>query len=256
MSKKVIMLSFDDGREDTYRVAFHIMKKFNLIGTINVVTEFIENPEKYNLFTSCNNEAMTVQNLKEMKEYGWEIACHGHTHKNTNEDIIKNIDKLKEMELLSQDLGFASPTSLLNETNSRETKELVENNLLKYVRTGPRVRREGIVYTILTLLNNFLRNPKIFYNLNKRYILKSNNWLLNSVAVTKDTTPQEILYLIDKMKESESLILMFHSILNKSDSGYGKDKWYWDSNDFEYLCKKISENKSLKINTTMEWIKG
>ncbi len=38
---KYAVLSFDDGRADTYEKAYKILKKYGLTATINAVTDFI-----------------------------------------------------------------------------------------------------------------------------------------------------------------------------------------------------------------------
>ena len=44
---KYVILSFDDGRRDTYLNAFPILKENDLTATLNVVSDFILHSEDY-----------------------------------------------------------------------------------------------------------------------------------------------------------------------------------------------------------------
>jgi len=57
--KKNIVLSFDDGRKDFYEYALPILKKYNLVATLNVTTGYVDGNFKPNWETSygaVNNE--------------------------------------------------------------------------------------------------------------------------------------------------------------------------------------------------------
>ena len=95
MQKPIISLSFDDGREDTYWVAFQIMKKYGLTGTLHITTGFVDqtwNEQKW----SRMNQPVTVRQLREMKEYGFEISSHADKHLVEKNDLLKSIEKLRK----------------------------------------------------------------------------------------------------------------------------------------------------------------
>ena len=63
-----------------------ILKKFKMRFTINAITKPVE---------ESSPEFMSVEQLKECYNYGAEIACHGHTHQNNRQDVLDNINFLK-----------------------------------------------------------------------------------------------------------------------------------------------------------------
>ena len=89
---KYIVLSFDDARSDTYEIALPIMQRYGLVGTVNIISDYVLHPDHYHFVTS--SKAMTAEQVRNWQKCGGEIACHGSTHKNTAEDIKRNIDEL------------------------------------------------------------------------------------------------------------------------------------------------------------------
>jgi len=255
---KYVIFSFDDGRVDTYKNAFLILEKFGMKGTINVVTDFVLHPENYECFKSCLNHPMSVENIHECQNAKWEIACHGSTHKNTVEDIKKNIAELATLGINIQNIGFASPHSELDLNNIKEIQELVSEKVLLYIRSGIQVRKEGVFYAFKTILNQMLHNKKLFHNLNKRCIMDINTKqqdLLWGIGITSYTTVEEIVYLIRQLEDGQAVILMFHSVLEKGELGYGIDKWYWDKDKLFELCKELQVMSDIHVCTTKEWVK-
>lgn len=68
---KLLMLSFDDGTEDHYRVAFPLLRKYNMKGLFFVVTKYI------------NGEAnLTDHQIREMANHNMELGSHSYSHPN------------------------------------------------------------------------------------------------------------------------------------------------------------------------------
>lgn len=67
--EKPIILTFDDGREDNYRIALRILKKFGIKATFFIVTNWI-GKEGY----------LKWDQVKEMLNQGMQIQSHTHTH--------------------------------------------------------------------------------------------------------------------------------------------------------------------------------
>ncbi len=252
---KYVVFSFDDGRLDTYTNAYPILRKYNMPFTLNVCTDFVENPSKYSCFQSADNKSVTAEHLIEMQQNGVEIACHGHLHLNTKEDVLNNIAALEKMGLDVSNIGFASPNSEITEENANDILELVSEGVLSYVRSGIQVRREGFLYSALSLLERKLHSPALFYRLNKRCIVKDKkSKVLLSVGIHKSITLKQLLKFIDKMNDGDAIILMFHSILNKNDIGYGYDNWYYDYEQFDSLCRALSKNVDVTVCTTRDFV--
>ena len=251
---KYVILSFDDGRLDNYTNAFPILKKNNLTATFNIISDFILHSDSYTCFGSACNKAMSVANLVECQNYGIEIALHGATHKNTVQDVLQNVKDLNDMGIDTDGVGFASPFSELTEKNCDAIYSLVEKGDISYMRTGIQTRRMGIKYVLLSAINRLLRCKTLFWFLNKSNVLQPSKFpkLMKGVSITKATTVNEVKFCVNKLKESEAIILIFHSILNKSDKGYNKDRWFWDADKLERLCSFLNENSDVSVITTKQ----
>ena len=250
---KYVVFSFDDGRLDTYTRAYPILKKYGMPFTLNVCTDFVEHQENYNCFKSADNKSVKPEHLLEMQKNGVEIACHGHLHLNTKEDVLNNIASLEKMGVNVSNIGFASPNSEITEDNASDVLDLVKDGVLSYVRSGIQVRREGLIYSALSLAERKIHSFSLFYRLNRRCIIKNTKQkVLLSIGIHKATTVKQLLKFIDKMKDGEAVILMFHSILDKNDVGYGCDNWYFDLECFDKLCRSLSDNADVTVCTTKE----
>lgn len=252
---KNIVFSFDDGRLDTYTKAYPILKKYGVPFTLNVTTDFVLHQENYTNFGSADNKSMRPEQVLDCYQNGVEIACHGHTHQNTKSDVLENISALAEIGIDVSGIGFASPNSEVTEHNCADIRELLKEGHLGYIRSGRQVRREGLVYTALTVLERLTHSKWLFYLLNKRNIISNTKkGILMSVGITAKTTFEQIMYLIRKVPQGQSLILMFHSVLSPEDTGYGKDLWYFDSATFEKLVSTLTKQGDVNICTTKELI--
>lgn len=254
---KKVILSFDDSREDFYTRVFPLLKKYNIPATLNVISGFVNGTAKMNM-PSADGKAMTSGQVVECQQSGLvEIACHGATHDNTKEGVLRNIEDMKAWGVNVEGIGFASPTSILTKSNIHETgiDDLVEQGTLSYVRSGIRTRREGLVYSGFTLIDSKIHSGCLFYRLNKRCIIGSPlPSILPSVAVNCYHTLPQIIKLIGKVNNGEAVILNFHSVLRKTDAGYGKDKFYWEEDKFEKLLKELSSDVLVKVCTNKELV--
>lgn len=254
---KNVILSFDDSRKDFYTNVFPLLKKYNVPATLNVISDFVDNPSNYS-FPSGGNMAMSVAQVKECEESGLvEIACHGHTHKNTKDDIMVNIEDFNRWGIDTKEIGFASPTSYLTYKNKDEKGvwDLVEDNTLIYVRSGIQIRREGYFYMFLSLLDRYLHSNILFGILNRRTVIHKADRFLLSTAIFSYTKPSQIKYLIDRAKDNSAVILMFHSVMKKGQLGYGLDRFYYDYDLFDELLCWLKKQVSIQVITTKQFIK-
>lgn len=250
---KLIVLSFDDGRRDTYLNAIQVAKKYNLPLTINITSNFIETPELYSQFASGANLAMTVGQVLESQQMGNEIACHGHTHCNTTEDVIKNIEVLKKWGVDTTGIGFASPYSALTEDGVGPFADMLGNEI-SYIRSGRQVRREGLFYSFKYFVQQTIHSSFLFYDVNRKAIIRSKQQIpfYYGISITRYTTLNQLKYFIDKMPDDSGAIFIFHSILSSNDPGYGADKWYWKKEDFDSLCKFLMNNNQTTVVTNKQ----
>ena len=115
------------------------------------------------------------------------------------------------------------------------------------------MRREGCMYVCMYVLNRIINSKKLFWYLNRRnIIIDAKNPFFSSVAIYSYTSLKQIQSLIKSMPDDSSVILMFHSILRKSDIGYNHDKWFWDEDKFKDLLDLLSNEKNINICTNRD----
>lgn len=176
--KKLIMLTFDDGYEDNYKIAFPILKKYNFHCIIYLVShlnfnrwdvEVPNNPEKK--FTLMN-----LDMIKEMQEYGIEFGGHTMTHPKLAHIPLEEARKeiLTSKATLEEKLGekltsFAYPYGDLNEDVKNIVKEsgydfavATDSGDISFAEDLFQIRRIGIFPTNNML--NFRRKVKGNYN--------------------------------------------------------------------------------------------
>ena len=253
---KYVVLSFDDGRLDTYSNALPILKENNLTATLNVVSDFILQSDRYHCFESAENKAMTVENLLECRDYGIEIALHGATHKNSVSDILQNKKDLRNMGIDADGIGFASPFSELTEENCDAIYQLVKGGEISYIRTGIQTRKAGVFYILLSVVNRVLHSKRVFWHLNKNLVIQPSDLpkLMKGVSVARETTLREIEFCIEKLNDGEAIIFILHSILPEDAAGYQKDRWAWNIERFKKLCRFLNESDDLRVITTKQLV--
>ena len=256
---KTVILSFDDSRLDFYTNVFPCLKENNIPATLNVITDFVNNPQNYS-FPSGNSEAMTSDQIVECYNSGLvEIACHGHKHNNTKEDVVDSIRNINIIIDVSN-IGFASPTSAVtwDNKNINGLWNLVEQGKLSYIRSGIRIRREGLLYTMFSVLDSKLHSNLLFWWLNKRTInpAKLQTPFLNSTTVHSYTKPRQIKNFIKKAPDGVSVILMFHSVKKRGERGYGADKFYYDYDKFIDILCFLKETQNIRVMKTIDFVNG
>lgn len=112
-----IIITFDDGWKNQYTAALPILKKYKMTGTLYIIAGYIG----YGAY-------LNVDELKEMRDYGMEIAAHSMTHpsltlvKNAKEEI-ENSKKILEEKLGVVVTAFAYPNGAFNAA----VEQLVKN---------------------------------------------------------------------------------------------------------------------------------
>lgn len=92
-----ILITFDDGYEDNYRVAYPILQKYHFTATIFLITDFVDKNAKY----------VTWQQVREMRDSGFSFQSHTINHillpNASDEDIYFQL--IKSREVLEEQLG-------------------------------------------------------------------------------------------------------------------------------------------------------
>lgn len=119
---KKIILSFDDGYEDNYDIAFPLLKNYGFKAVIFLVTK-----QKDNSWGRSEGEPvfrmMSEKQIREMSDYGIEFGGHTQYHPNltkvSEEEANKEIEGCKrDIERITQKecVSFAYPFGAVNET--------------------------------------------------------------------------------------------------------------------------------------------
>lgn len=75
-----IAITFDDGYRDNITNAYPILQKYGFVGTVYVITDFVE-----------NDGYLTWEDIKKLDHAGWEIGSHTLTHPNLTNASEANI---------------------------------------------------------------------------------------------------------------------------------------------------------------------
>lgn len=243
--KTFVSLSFDDGREDTYRLAFNIMKKYGLNGTIHVTTGYVDktwDDEKWLI----SKGPISIEHLREMKDYGFEISSHGDKHVAEKRDFSDSISKLRNWNLVAEKVGFSIPNSELRGQEKYDFISYLEELDIVYMRGG----RSPLCYTLKSKIQyvfyNITRIQK-YYDLFNQYnchdILdknKLNRYDLFSLVVRREDNPNMLIRFIEgNAGKGKWIILMLHGIHHSSEATNGRDPWSWDATKFDLLCKEL-----------------
>jgi len=262
--KAIVSLSFDDGREDTYRVAYRIMERHGLRGTIHVTTGYVDKTWENGRFNSSAGP-VTVQQLEEMKFHGFEISSHGDKHVTEKKDLLESIKKLREWGFVEGQAGFSIPKSQMSEQEVLPFTEFLRENGVAYMRGGRSRKCYSLSSKALYVLYNASRLQK-FYDLFNRHNLlarsgenRFNRYLLPAVVIRGEDNPGMVSKFIENNARGDNwIILMLHGIQNKGDENYEKDQWSWSSDKFEQLCGQLeamSEEGRISVMPILEVVR-
>lgn len=250
----LVTLSFDDARADTYRVAYSIMKKYGIVGTIHTTTGWVDGSWTPNNWDSAMNGPMTVEQLQECFKMGFEITPHGDKHVTEEKDLERSIEKLKEWQVVRDRIGYSFPDSI----EQKGIEDILSKCSIEYARKG----RSNKCYTLpmkgMYLVQNYTGSIGSFKVFNKHNTICKpirDRYRLSSTVIKKNTRAKQVIGLLEETIQTGGWnILMLHSILEPNDRGYGKDSWYWDSKEFEILCRwlKGAQSRGIEVVTLQD----
>lgn len=113
-AKKVVWLTFDDGNEDFYTIAYPILKKYKAKATNNIITGFVKKGNAGNL---------TVKQMKEMMAHGMSFQSHtvNHPDLSSTDKATQKVELTDSIDFLENKLNtkvntIAYPSGRYNQT--------------------------------------------------------------------------------------------------------------------------------------------
>jgi len=106
---RMLAITFDDAMSGAVRHAVPILAEFHFRGTFFVPTNWVGRPNDWDSRLSGRRAPhASWEDLRYARDHGWEIASHGHTHRDlTSLDHTSLADELeKPMEIIMHELGL------------------------------------------------------------------------------------------------------------------------------------------------------
>lgn len=203
-----IILNFDDGYESVYTNAFPVMKKNNIPGVVFVITNQLD-----------RRNHLSVKQLREMRNNGWEIGSHTVCHYNL--EVLKAGVLKHEIEGSKSQLQDAG---------------LIDKNYASFC--SPMSKWNNNIENIVSSNYQVARGKKLYIFKNKKP-LKQNS--ITPKVVLKNTTLTNITYWIKEAALADQpLVLVFHQIAN------GGNSFFFSPEKF---CKLINIIKDYDVIT-------
>ncbi|MBU4537123.1 MAG: polysaccharide deacetylase family protein [Weeksellaceae bacterium] len=136
VSRKKIIITFDDGYYNNYEFLPALLEKYQLKATIFISTDFIENGYH-------ENKMMSFEDLRNLNPNYFEIALHSHLHKNFRTLNISEIEKdlITNMQILeSHQINYSK---ILAYPYGKYAKNGENQNLLFYT-----LKKLGIAFAV------------------------------------------------------------------------------------------------------------
>jgi peptidoglycan/xylan/chitin deacetylase (PgdA/CDA1 family) len=206
-SEAILSITFDDGLLTQYENAFPLMQKYNLTGTLY----YTINATRF--YELEGRELMSVENVIEMYDAGWEIGAHSVNH--------PRLDRLS-----SEDLEF-------------ELKYPIE------FFEGYGIEIKTLAYPYWSVNDDVIEKVKKLYLSGNIYFDKVPNnikkdldfYRLKSIGIEDKHSPEQVCEWVEKAKNrGQWIILVFHSVEEEKTR-----QWDTSIKDFEGMLKCINE---------------
>lgn len=249
-----VMLTFDDGRRETFDYAVSNLMKNKIPATFSIITAFIEGGSAW----PGDIEAlpMTFDQLYAIKDNNlFEIADHSDHHSSNWDDIQSGKDKLFQWfgTDANEKIGYTSP-------GSKHSKEWLEQHETMFREAGFAYARTGGHWQTKRKLRIFCRKVTRVLHLGLPYtfayedtlLKEEERYILTAVPVMHDITLHQIKTLIRfAERKGRNCILLLHSILPEDHPGYN-DPWVWSAEKFsgllDFLDRERNEGRVRLLN--------
>ena len=244
---KYVALTFDDGREDNASVAYPILERCGMKATLFVTTGYIDRSWTRDPEWAYSGEPMTLAQLRQLRDAGWEIGLHGDWHRTSLEDWQSALAKLNAWGFDTQEIGCSLPNSQVDEQEIRRIIRTLGPERIAYIRRGRARNTRQFGSRLLFGLYIYLKSSWAYRRFNRENVMQLpvlDRAKVYTVVVRHEDDPEMILGLVDAMPEGTACVLMLHSILPELHPNYGREPWNWSAARFEQLCTGLRKRES------------
>ena len=233
-----VVLSFDDGRIDTYTNAFPIIKENGLTASVHITSGFIDETFKTDEF-GIGMKPIPTNSLLEMYDYGIDISSHGDRHKMEAKDYFMSKEKISRWLGKNERLGFSVPNSAASKESVQKFLDETNEDPL-YIRVGRNAICKRTINKIRYIIYKIFHTQTAYDRFNKNNLIISlDKYFIVSSVVKKHTRAVNITKFIRKhINENCIFVLMFHTITDNPKNG-----WEWNKNEFALLCSHLNAMK-------------
>ena len=237
---KYVSITFDDGREDNYSIAFPILRKNGISATVYCTTGFIDGTWTKKADWYSAEESLSIDQIRELQDNGWEIALHGDRHIAEKKDTQNALKKMAEWGFLTKPIGMSLPDSR-SESGVLDIIQAYIPNTINYIRGGRERDTKRLSSKILFGLYTLFRIQAAYNLFNKANVVYFQNKvprLVPSVVIRLQDKPDMVIKFIRYLPDDTWVSLMLHSI-HSDEKVYKNDPWNWKQSKFERLCKSL-----------------
>lgn len=259
---KYISFTFDDGRKDNFTYAYPVMKGNSIAGTLFCTTGYIDGTWQKDESWHSAGEAISVTELKELQENGWEIALHGDKHTTEVDDLKSALQKIAKWGFTERPIGFSMPNSNIAKEKLDAVIKTYLGSDLSYIRAGRRIDTKSLSAKVLFALYTYGHIQWAYNRFNNKNLIDLNlidKKQIYSIVIRCADEPEMIIKYIEQMPDNTCAVLMFHSILPENNKYYGSDPWNWSLYKFEKFCgdiKALKNTGSLGVVTLNQVVSG
>lgn len=248
--KGIVVLSFDDGREDLVYNIVPLLVDYGIPATFNITTGYIDGTiREENKF--CENRAAMLSDLIKISNNNlFEFAAHGDQHLNTYEDICTSLQKLREWGLVNERYGFASPCHGMDSLKARGINEIIQRLGLSYIRIGTQLNR-SLFARIDRRLSLITNNKSRFKSIYSKCLNNPSVRIFKCIPYNKRINNNMLFEMIQEAEKTKTvLVLLFHSVLKINEQMY-QNVENIDYSQFKKLCDYLSREREVeKIHIT------